>query len=55
MAAALSTISLGMSDTAGSNNDPVPSVRRKREKKTFIKLLEAELCICEGLGFVLKR
>lgn len=53
MAAALSTISLRFSDTAGSKNGPVPSVRRERErKKTVIKLLEAEVCICEGLGFV---
>lgn len=53
MAAALSTISPRFSDTASSKKGPVPSVRTEREKKkTFIKLLEAEVCICEGLGFV---
>lgn len=33
MAAALSTISLRFSDTAGSKNEPIPCVRRERERE----------------------
>lgn len=54
MAAALSTISLGFSVTAGSKTEPVPCVRREREKKRLLSNFCKRRCVfVKALGLFL--